>query len=95
VSATATARQSTHNQITGESLPGYWSRAELAARLQKSERTLDRMHLQRTGPPRIALGSGSMRKTVVLYKIEAVEAWLDSLAVGPGRACRVSRRRSA
>jgi hypothetical protein len=75
-----------------EGLPGYWTRLELARKLRKSEKTLDRMHAKRIGPPRISVGSGSERASVILYKIDEVVKWLDSQAVGPVRSCRTSRR---
>ncbi len=89
---------SPNNQISGlaskqsEGLPGYWTKEELARFLNKSTRTLDRMHQERCGPPRISVGAGSSRSSVTLYKIDAVLAWLDSLQVGPVRQCRTSRR---
>jgi hypothetical protein len=77
-------------------LPGYVNREALARKLGISVRTLDRMHEQRTGPPRISPARpGTIRSRLILYKLSSVEEWLDSLAVGPVRQCRTTRRRSA
>ncbi|MCH9051145.1 MAG: transcriptional regulator [Proteobacteria bacterium] len=51
-------------------LTGYLTRAELAAQLGKSERTLDRWHSLRVGPPRAKVGRSPV------YRIKAVQRWL-------------------
>jgi len=77
-------------------LVGYVSRSVLARKLGISVRTLDRMHAQRNGPPRISpVRPGATRSRLILYKIEDVQRWLDSLAVGPVRRCTSRRGRSA
>ena len=53
-------------------LDGYVDKAELANQLKVCERTLDRWHNQRKGPPRTKVGSK------VIYKVEAVREWLDA-----------------
>jgi hypothetical protein len=84
--------QTTPLAVHPSAMPGYWTPRELAEKLHTSERTLQRWHERRTGPPRIAVGGpAGIRSRVILYKISAVEAWLDSLAVKPCRT-RTSRR---
>lgn len=51
-------------------LEGYISKPELAAQLQKSTRTLDRLERQRIGPPRTKIGR------LILYRVESVRDWL-------------------
>ena len=53
-------------------LGGYLSKAECAQSLNIAERTLDRWHELRTGPPRTRIGHR------VYYAIPHVEAWLES-----------------
>ena len=75
-----------------EGIPGHWTKEQLAQKLRRSERTLDRMYSTGLGPPRISVGAGSgVRSTLTLYKISEVERWLDSLAVGPVRRSRTRR----
>jgi hypothetical protein len=70
-------------------LGGYVSREQLARKLGLSVRTLDRLHVTRTGPPRIS--PPGRRSKLILYKLSEVERWLDSLQTRP---CRTTRRRS-
>jgi hypothetical protein len=63
-------------------IPGYWTKSQLAEKLNTSPRTLDRWFGKRIGPPRICRGR------LILFRIESVEAWLKSLEVGPVRPCR-------
>ena len=79
--------------ISNDFLSGYLSRELLAKKLGISVRSLDRMHAQRTGPPRISPARPGCRSKLILYKLSAVEAWLDSLAVGPARQSRVRTSR--
>jgi hypothetical protein len=73
-------------------LPGYLTREALARKLGLSTRTLDRMHSERSGPPRIAPARpGAVRSKLILYKLEDVTALLDSAAIRPCRT-RASRR---
>ena len=51
-------------------LSGLLTRRDLSATLGVSERTLDRWHALRVGPPRIKMGQR------VLYRREALEKWL-------------------
>jgi hypothetical protein len=51
-------------------LADYLTKAELAAELGIHERTLDRWHTARTGPPRTVIGRD------ILYRRGAVLAWL-------------------
>jgi hypothetical protein len=53
-------------------LSEYLTKAQLAKELRKSERTLDRWHNLRIGPPRVIIGR------TVLYRIDAVLDWLKS-----------------
>jgi hypothetical protein len=74
-------------------MPGYWTRLELAEKLQVTTRTLDRWHTARTGPPRISVGNADgTRSRSIFYKIVEVERWLDGLQ---SKTCRTRSRRSA
>lgn len=53
------------------------TREEAARFLNVSPRTLDRLHVHRKGPPRTTVGRR------VLYRPEALEAWLVDREVGP------------
>jgi ribosome-binding protein aMBF1 (putative translation factor) len=53
-----------------EIMAGFLSRAELAAQLGKSERTLERWEEQKIGPPITKLGQ------TPYYKIDSVQEWL-------------------
>ena len=66
-------------------LTDYLSPDDLAARLGIARRTLARLHAARKGPPRCVVG----RK--ILYRREAVLAWLASTEVDP--RARDRRRR--
>ena len=57
---------------TGLVLDGFLRREQLAEQLEKSERTLDRWHALRIGPPRICIGR------TIFYDIRSVRAWLSS-----------------
>jgi predicted DNA-binding transcriptional regulator AlpA len=51
-------------------LRNYLTREQLAVMLNKSVRTLDRMHRRRIGPPRTVIGK------LVAYRLEGVEDWI-------------------
>lgn len=51
-------------------IPGYKTKAETAAFLNKSEATLDRWHRLRVGPVRTLIGR------TPFYREEALRAWL-------------------
>ena len=51
-------------------IPGYLSKAQAAAYINKSDATLDRWNRLRVGPPRTKLGSS------VYYREAALKAWL-------------------
>jgi len=51
-------------------LADYWTKPETARALNICEKTLDRWHLDKRGPPRTKLGR------TVLYKKTSVAAWL-------------------
>ena len=57
-------------KVTAEILADYLTRPELAKELQKSERTLDRWHQLRVGPPRSRIGN------LVIYRRNALHEWL-------------------
>jgi predicted DNA-binding transcriptional regulator AlpA len=59
-------------------LDGFWTKEEASEKIGTCVRTLDRMHLARTGPPRIKLGGR------ILYREAAVVAWLISKEVSYG-----------
>lgn len=64
-------------------LKGYYTRGGLAKELGRSERTLERWEVQRTGPPITYIGR------TPYYKIESVEVWLKGLEKKPARrSCR-------
>jgi predicted DNA-binding transcriptional regulator AlpA len=69
--------------MTMSVLEGYVSKPELAAQLQKSTRTLDRLERQRIGPPRTVIGR------LILYKVDSVKEWLN------GQEQRRNRTRGA
>lgn len=58
------------NGNTQEVLADYLTRSELARELNRSERTLDRWHQLRIGPPRSRIGS------MVIYRRAALGEWL-------------------
>ncbi len=68
----------TENSILSE----YMTKAELAAQLQRSIRSVDRWSLTGDGPPFVRIG----RKT--LYRRAAVVEWLRGLEITPGRGAR-------
>jgi hypothetical protein len=71
---------------TGSSiLNEYLTKAELAAQLHRSIRSLDRWALTGDGPPCIRIGRRS------LYRRAAVVEWLRSLEITPGRVRRRQR----
>ena len=54
-------------------------RPHAARLLGVSSRTLDRWHLLRIGPPRVALGHHKVR-----YRLSSIEAWVRSReSIGP------------
>ena len=65
----------TENSILSE----YLTKAELAAQLNRSIRSVDRWTLTGDGPPCVRIGRRS------LYRRAAVIEWLRSLEVKPGR----------
>jgi predicted DNA-binding transcriptional regulator AlpA len=65
--------------MTMSVLEGYISKPELAAQLQKSTRTLDRLERQRIGPPRTKVGR------LILYRVDSVRDWLASQEQGRRR----------
>lgn len=60
-------------------LESYINRDQLAEELSCSKRTVDRWHALRIGPPRTVIGRQ------ILYRRDAVEAWLRSLEQAPVR----------
>ena len=66
-------------------LSEYLTKAELAAQLRRSTRSVDRWALTGYGPPRIRKGRRS------LYRRAAVVEWLRSLEITPGRGGRKRR----
>lgn len=73
--------------MPSEVLEGYLTRDELAAKLKKSKRTLDRWNVLRIGPPRTICGR------MILYNIESAREWLASReAKQPGANRRAQRR---
>jgi hypothetical protein len=74
---------------TGNSiLSEYLTKAELAAELHRSVRSVDRWALTGGGPPCIRIGRRS------LYRRAAVVEWLRALENTPGRGGRKQRRSS-
>lgn len=72
---------------TGNSiLSEYLTKAELAAQLHRSIRSVDRWALTGDGPPCIRIGRRS------LYRRAAVVEWLRGLEITPGRVGRKQRR---
>lgn len=71
---------------TGNSiLSEYLTKAELAAQLHRSIRSVDRWALTGDGPPCIRIGRRS------LYRRAAVVEWLRGLEITPGRVGRKQR----
>jgi len=66
-------------------LSEYLTKAELAAQLYRSVRSVDRWALTGDGPPYVRIG----RRT--LYRRAAVVEWLRGLEMTPGRARRKKR----
>jgi Helix-turn-helix domain len=64
----------------------YLTKAELAAQLHRSIRSVDRWALSGDGPPYIRIG----RRT--LYRRAAVIEWLRGLEMAPGRVGQKRRR---
>ena len=71
----------TENSILSE----YLTKAELAAQLHRSIRSVDRWALTGDGPPCVRIGRRS------LYRRASVVEWLKSLEVTPGRPRRKQR----
>jgi hypothetical protein len=65
----------TENSILSE----YLTKAELAAQLHRSIRSVDRWALTGDGPPCVRIGSRT------LYRRAAVVEWLRGLEITPGR----------
>jgi hypothetical protein len=63
-------------------LSEYLTKAELAAQLNRSIRSMDRWALTGDGPPFVRIGRRS------LYRRAAVIEWLRSLEIVPGRVGR-------
>lgn len=53
-------------------LAGYITIDEFAEQINRSKRTVQRLHSARKGPKRIKIGS------LILYHADAVRAWLES-----------------
>ena|ERR1035437_11167923 len=66
-------------------LEGFLRREELAKQFSLNVRTLDRWEALRIGPPRVCVGR------TILYNIQSVREWLDSLE---HQAFPTKRRRS-
>ena len=66
-------------------LSEYLTKAELAAQLRRSTRSVDRWALTGYGPPHIRIGRRS------LYRRAALVEWLRSLEITPGRDGRKRR----
>jgi predicted DNA-binding transcriptional regulator AlpA len=66
----------TTSDISTKALPdlldGYLRPNELAQAISRSRRTIDRLERMGIGPPRVVIGG------LVLYRVEAVRAWLQS-----------------
>ncbi len=71
----------TENSILSE----YLTKAELAAQLRRSIRSVDRWALTGDGPPYVRIGRRS------LYRRAAVVEWLRGLEMTPGRVARKRR----
>jgi hypothetical protein len=71
----------TENSILSE----YLTKAELAAQLNRSTRSVDRWALTGDGPPCVRMGRRS------LYRRAAVVEWLRGLEITPGRIGRKQR----
>jgi hypothetical protein len=67
-------------------LSEYLTKAELAAQLKRSIRSVDRWALTGDGPPCVRIG----RRT--LYRRAAVAEWLRALEITPGRIGRKQRK---
>ena len=74
----------TDNNILSE----YLTKAELAAQLHRSIRSLDRWALTGDGPPCVRIGRRS------LYRRAAVVEWLRGLEITPGHGGHNRRRRA-
>ena len=68
-------------------LGGFLSESDLARRLHRSVRTLQRLAATRSGPPRIKIGRS------VYYKIDSVRAWLVQQEKKPAESARSASRR--
>ena len=77
-------QEETGNGILSE----YLTKAELAAQLHRSIRSVDRWTLTGDGPPCIRIGRRS------LYRRAAVVEWLRGLEITPGRVGRKQRGRA-
>ena len=66
-------------------LSEYLTKAELAAQLRRSIRSVDRWTLTGDGPPCVRIGRRS------LYRRAAVVEWLRGLEIKPGRIGRKQR----
>ena len=66
-------------------LEGYFPKTETAHQLNTTTRTLDRMHQQRVGPPRIKIGKR------VFYRADAVREWLLASEKKPVRSASAAQ----
>jgi hypothetical protein len=66
-------------------LSEYLTKAELAAQLHRSIRSVDRWALTGDGPPCVRIGRRS------LYRRAAIVEWLKGLEITPGRPQRKQR----
>ena len=73
------------NELENSILSEYLTKAELAAQLRRSIRSVDRWALTGNGPPCVRMG----RRT--LYRRAAVVDWLRGLETHPTRAARKHR----
>jgi predicted DNA-binding transcriptional regulator AlpA len=65
-------------------LDHYLTKAQAAAELGITDRTLNRWHTERMGPPRTKIGSR------IYYRREAVAEWLKSREIVPTRSRRAA-----
>lgn len=65
-------------------LDNYLTKAQAAAELGITDRTLNRWHTDRIGPPRTKIGSR------VYYRKDSVAEWLRNREVTPARAKRAA-----
>ena len=75
-----------HSDSAPSVLEGYIRETDLARKLNRSVRTLERLAARQSGPPRIKIGR------LIFYRIDSVRAWLAQQEKKPATNVRSASR---